>query len=65
MPAKATVHPIFQVFLLKKYVGGPSQDNLELPSIIDEGVVKVEPKKILDTRWIKQGKKFVEERLVK
>ncbi|RVW71429.1 Transposon Ty3-I Gag-Pol polyprotein [Vitis vinifera] len=43
----------------------PPQVNLELPPITDEGVVSVEPEKILDTRWIKQGEKFIEERLVK
>ncbi|RVW78150.1 hypothetical protein CK203_049702 [Vitis vinifera] len=39
--------------------------NLELPPITDEGVASVELEKILDTRWIKQGEKFIEERLVK
>ena len=49
----AKIHPVFHVSLLKKYVGGPPQVNLELPPINDEGVASVVPEKILDTRWIK------------
>ena len=65
LPAGAKIHPVFHASLLKKYVGDPPQVNLELPPIADEGVASVEPEKILDTCWIKQGKKFIEERLVK
>ena len=65
LPARAKIHLVFHVSLLKKYVRDPPQVNLELPPITDEGVVSVEPEKILDTRWIKQGEKFIEESLVK
>ncbi|KAL5565238.1 hypothetical protein UlMin_028402 [Ulmus minor] len=65
LPASAKIHPVFHVSLLKKYVGGPPQVTLDLPPITDEGVASVEPEQILDTRWFKQGDKFVEESLVK
>ena len=65
LPARAKIYLVFHVSLLKKYVRDPPQVNLELPPITDEGVVSVEPEKILDTRWIKQGEKFIEESLVK
>ena len=64
LPAGAKIHPVFHVSLLKKYVGGPPQVTLELSPITDEGVASVEPETILDTRWIKQGNKFIEESLV-
>ncbi|KAL9460048.1 hypothetical protein AB3S75_003278 [Citrus x aurantiifolia] len=61
----AKIHHVFHVSLLKKYVRGPPQVTLELPPITDEGVDSVEPETILDTCWIKQGNKFIEESLVK
>lgn len=65
LPAGTKIHPVFHVSLLKKYVGGLPQVTLMLPPIIDEGVAFIEPETILDTRWIKQGNKFIEESLVK
>lgn len=65
LPVGTKIHHVFHVSLLKKYVGGPPQVTLELSPITDEGVASVEPETILDTRWIKQGNKFIEESLVK
>jgi hypothetical protein len=50
---------------LRKYVRGPPQVTLKLPSNTGKGVVFIEPENILDTHWIKQGDKFIEESLVK
>ena len=37
----------------------------ELLPFSDEGTLVIEPKAILDTRWVKRGAKFSEESLVK
>ena len=60
----ARIHPVFHVSLLKKYVGDNKDVSLELPPVADDGIVLLEPKRILDTRWVKQGKKFILEHLV-
>lgn len=39
--------------------------SLELLPLSDEGTLVIEPKAILDTRWVKRGPKFSEESLVK
>ncbi|KAK6918013.1 Chromo domain [Dillenia turbinata] len=39
--------------------------NSELPPLVDEGAIIVEPETILDTRWVKKGSSFVEKKLVK
>ena len=55
---------MFHVSLLKKYVGDNKEVSQELPPVTYDGVVLLEPKKILNTRWVKQGKKFIMEHLV-
>ena len=64
LPEGARIHPVFHVSLLKKYVGDNKEVSQELPSVTDDGVVLLEPKKILNIRWVKQGKKFIMEHLV-
>ena len=55
---------MFHVSLLKKYVGDNKKVSLELPLVADDRIVLLDPKRILDTRWVKQGKKFILEHLV-
>ncbi|KAA8529846.1 hypothetical protein F0562_034385 [Nyssa sinensis] len=57
LPDGACIHPVFHVSLLKKYVGDSTDASTEVPPITDEGVLILEPEAILDTRWVKEGKK--------
>jgi len=52
------------MLLLKNYVGDNKKVSLELPLVADDRAVLLEPTRILDTRWVKQGKKFIMEHLV-
>lgn len=65
LPSNSRIHLIFHVSLLKKKLGDSCPTSVDLPPIIDEGEFIVEPKSILETPWIKQGKKFIEESMVK
>ena len=42
-----------------------SVNSSELLPLSDDGTLVIEPKAILDTRWVKHGAKFREESLVK
>ncbi|KAG8655554.1 hypothetical protein MANES_04G053766v8 [Manihot esculenta] len=66
LPASSRIHPVFHISLLKKYIGkqGEVPISTNLPTFNDDGDVLLEPYGILDTRWIKQGSRFVEESLV-
>lgn len=64
MPEGARIHPVFHVSLLKKFIGEHTDVNPELPPVTDEGALVLEPEKVIDTRWVKQRKKFIEESLV-
>lgn len=55
----AHIHPVFHVSLLKKYFGDNNNGSLELPPVADDGVMLLQPKRILDTCWAKQGKRFI------
>ena len=60
-------HHVFHVSLLKPYhttAGQADPHQTELPPVVDDGVVILEPQTILDTRWIKHGGHLVEESLV-
>uniref|UniRef100_A0A6N2MMB5 Integrase catalytic domain-containing protein n=1 Tax=Salix viminalis TaxID=40686 RepID=A0A6N2MMB5_SALVM len=64
LPPDAKIHPVFHISLLKKYVGTSLRAVVDLPPISDAGQIQVEPAQVIDTRWIKQGPRFVEESLV-
>ncbi|RVW76748.1 Transposon Tf2-12 polyprotein [Vitis vinifera] len=64
LPPEAKIHPVFHVSLLKKYVGTSLPALVDLPPISDEGQFQVTPEKVVNTRWIKRGTKFIEESLV-
>ncbi|KAL9444241.1 hypothetical protein AB3S75_017427 [Citrus x aurantiifolia] len=49
LPAGARVHPVFHVSLLKKAMGGLSENSSDIPLIDDEGVLMLEPAEITDT----------------
>ena len=53
LPEGARIHPVFHVSLLKKVVGELSSNINEMPPVDDEGVLVLEPKSIVDTRWLK------------
>jgi len=55
---------VFHDSLLKKYVGDSAMLATELPPVTDDGVVVLEPHQILDTHWVKRGKKFEADCLV-
>ena len=63
LPEGAHIHPVFHVSLLKKYVGDNKEVSLELP-VADDGAVLLKPTRIIDTHWVKQGKRFIMEHLV-
>jgi len=52
------------VSLLKKKIGDQIIAHSDLPPVADDGELLLEPQSILDTRWVKQGSKFIEESLV-
>ena len=64
LPTRACIHPVFHISLLKKFIGERTLSSTKLPPITDEGAIILEPQHILDTHWIKKGKKFEEEHLV-
>ena len=65
LPTRARIHPVFRISLLKKFIGERILPSIELPPVIDEGAIILESQHILDTHWIKRGKKFEEKHLVK
>ena len=62
---ESRIHPIFHVSLLKKTLWETNNASVELPPITINEEIIVEPKSILDTRWVKKGSCFVKESLVK
>jgi hypothetical protein len=64
LPKGACIHPVFHVSFLKNYVGDNKEVSLELPPVADDKAVLLEPTRILDTRWVRQGKRFIMEHLV-
>ena len=52
LPDHITIHPIFRVSLLKKTIGSWDIANVELPPMLDDYLVKVEPLAIFDKRVI-------------
>ena len=65
LPEGARIHPVFHVSLLRKQLGDIAKASPELPPLTEEGEIFLEPEAILDTRWVKQGKRFAEEQLIK
>ena len=58
------IHPVFHVSLLKKHAGTKPGVTIDLPTVTEEGAVVLEPERIINTRWVKQSRKFIEESLV-
>lgn len=65
LPEGSQIHPVFHVSLLKRKLGDSNSTAVELPPMANDGEILLQPKAILDTRWIKKGSKFTEESLVK
>lgn len=58
---------MFHVSLLKRYQtneGIVEPKQVELPLVIADGVIILEPQTVLDCRWLKQGTQLVTESLV-
>lgn len=51
--------------MLKKKIGDSSTSCPTLPPLNDDGAIIIEPKAIIDTLWIKTGRKCFAESLVK
>lgn len=64
LPAGSKIHPVFHVSLLKKHIGDIIHVSDSLPLLSDDGDVIMEPAEILDTRWIRNGSRTVQESLV-
>ena len=64
LPPNSRIHPVFHVSLLKKTVGDHLTTHTDLPPVADDGELLLEPKCVLDTRWVKRGSKFIEESLI-
>ncbi|KAL9429346.1 hypothetical protein AB3S75_031210 [Citrus x aurantiifolia] len=46
-------------------MGDLFENGSDIPPIDDEGVLMLELAEILDTRWLKRGRKFIEQSLVR
>uniref|UniRef100_A0A2N9HQL5 Reverse transcriptase n=1 Tax=Fagus sylvatica TaxID=28930 RepID=A0A2N9HQL5_FAGSY len=64
LPAHACIHPVIHVSQLKRTLGRIEHTVEDLPIVDEEGSISFEPKYILDFRWVKRGKKRVQEALV-
>ena len=58
LPEGVRIHPVFHVSLLKKYVGTEPRVTTNLPTIIEEGAVVLEPKRIINTHWVKKKREI-------
>ncbi|RVW48758.1 Transposon Tf2-8 polyprotein [Vitis vinifera] len=58
------IHPVFHVSLLKKKIGEVAIANDELPPLTEEGVIRLQPRKVLSTRWVNKGSTSASESLV-
>ncbi|XP_041011473.1 leucine-rich repeat receptor-like protein kinase PXL1 [Juglans microcarpa x Juglans regia] len=65
LPPSSSIHPVFHVSRLKKYVGSDSQISPMLPLVNSHGNFKVEPEAILDRRMTARDNKPFIELLVK
>ena len=64
LPPNSRLHPVFHVSQLKKQLGAADCTVVELPTVTEEGTVTLEPNRIVDFRWVKSGKKVLQEALV-
>ena len=55
---------MFHISLLKKHMGTKPGVTTDLPTFPEEGAVVLELERIINTRWVKQSGKFIEEILV-
>ncbi|KAA8546800.1 hypothetical protein F0562_003229 [Nyssa sinensis] len=64
LPKGSRIYLVFHVSMLKKKVGETNATSTNLPPIADDGDIIMDPKAILDTRWVRKGSSFIEESLV-
>ena len=65
LPAISRIHPVFHVSLLKKNIADARVSCRDLLPLNDDGDVVLEPEEIIDTHWVKKGRKFIPENFVK
>ncbi|XP_027364668.1 uncharacterized protein LOC113871764 [Abrus precatorius] len=64
LPAALRIHHVFHAFLLKKRIGTDPPIKGKLPPLRENISLQLEPEKVLEIQWMKQGSKFKSELLV-
>ncbi|CAN0928877.1 hypothetical protein LINGRAHAP2_LOCUS36724 [Linum grandiflorum] len=64
LPTGSRVHPVFHVSLLRRCNTPNPTASSAIPPVTDDGNLLLQPDAILDTRWTRQGSRFIEEVLV-
>ncbi|CAL1410940.1 unnamed protein product [Linum trigynum] len=65
LPTGSRVHRVFHVSLLRRCSTVETPLNSTIPPIVDDGALEILSETILDTRWVRQGNRVIEESLVK
>ena len=55
LPKESKIYPVFHISCLKKQIGTQVSPNLRLPTVMENGTMAPEPKKILERRLKKKG----------
>ena len=64
MPETAHIHPIFHIFVLKKFVGSSNQPYLPLPLTVGESGPMIQPIAVLDSRVLLRDSSQVDQVLI-
>lgn len=58
LPKESKIYPVFHVSCLKKKLGAQVNTNPKLPSIMGDGTLAPEPKKVIEMKLKKKGNKL-------
>ena len=64
LPSHSRLHPVVHVSQLKKQLGQADRAISDLPNVDDEGLITLEPDRIVDFRWTRRGQQVLQEALV-
>ncbi|XP_065621012.1 uncharacterized protein LOC136063911 [Quercus suber] len=64
LPSHSRLHPVVHVSQLKKQLGQADRAISDLPNVDDEGLITLEPDRIVDFRWTRRGRQVLQEALV-